>query len=39
VAQWMQGLIAGWPMWSNILTFIAIVVVLAGAIWDAPKKD
>jgi hypothetical protein len=32
--QWMQNLIAGWPMIkANIPTFIVILLLLAGALW------
>jgi hypothetical protein len=34
--QWMQDLIAGWPMISaNIPTFLVIIVLIIGAVWAA----
>ena len=36
--QWLQELIAGWPMiMANIPTFVVIVALLAGVLWAAFK--
>jgi len=34
--QWMEGLIAGWPMIAaNVPTFVVIVALIAGSLWAA----
>jgi hypothetical protein len=34
--QWLQSMVAGWPMIAaNVPTFIALVVIIFGAVWGA----